>query len=399
MLAFCFPGQGSQRPGMGAPWIDHPSWELVADASDAAGRDIGSLLLHADEDELRHTRNAQLATCTLSLVVLDAVERTGLIPGLAAGHSLGEYSALIATGAVGFEDGMRLVAARGEAMQEAAAARPGTMAVVLGLDIDQCHEACARATGTNPAAGVWVANDNAPGQVGIAGTVEGVAAAGEIAKELGAKRVMAIPVGGAFHTPLMAPAQEQLRKALAEVRFNDADVPVVTNVDAKSHRHAVRWAEFLTRQLCSPVRWRESLSELGAMGASMLVEIGPGNVLTGLAKRGLPGVKARSVATPDDVDALLEAIAPVAHLTNAAPIAEGEHLAMRERLVVSPAAGVFAPASVGTAVGAAVEVGGLLGTVADVDVRSAFAGTLQGMLAVDGERLIEGQPVAWLMGG
>src|SRR5579884_3813009 len=134
MLIFIFPGQGSQRPGMGSAWVDHPSWELVNDASEAAGRDVARLLLEAEKEELTQTRNAQLATFTLSLVILDAVERLGLEPAMCAGHSLGEYSALVASGAISFEDGVRLVSERGEAMQAASEENPGTMAAVLGLD-------------------------------------------------------------------------------------------------------------------------------------------------------------------------------------------------------------------------------------------------------------------------
>ena len=161
MLAFTFPGQGSQRQGMGTAWTAHPSWELVAEASEEAGRDVGRLLLEADDTELRATRNAQLTTYVLSLVVLDAVERVGLAPAMCAGHSLGEYTALTATGTLSFADGVRVVTARGEAMQEAADDNPGTMAAVLGLDDDDADAACRRADGD-----VWVANFNAPGPGG-----------------------------------------------------------------------------------------------------------------------------------------------------------------------------------------------------------------------------------------
>jgi [acyl-carrier-protein] S-malonyltransferase len=394
VLVFTFPGQGSQRHGMGAPWVDHPSWELVDDAGEAAGRDIARLLLEADQDELTVTSNAQLATFTLSMVVLDAIERTGLAPAAAAGHSLGEYSALVAVGALPYDQGVRLVAERGDAMAEAALDRPGTMAAVLGLEVEQVDIACRRAD-----AEVWIANDNAPGQVVIAGDAAGVEAAGVIAKELGAKRVMPFPVGGAFHTPLMAPARVRLRKALAETRFSPGDIPVVANVDAQVHTAAEDWPSLLSAQLCSPVRWRQTLSELGAMGVSQLVEVGPGGVLTGLAKRGLPGVSARSVATPADVDGLLEFMAPTAHLSDHPLLNDGEHLFVRERLVVSPAAGVFTPLPEVTGVGSMIVVGELLGTVNGVEVRSPFRGSLQGMLALDDERVTEGQPIAWLLAG
>ncbi|MGH2474527.1 MAG: ACP S-malonyltransferase, partial [Candidatus Limnocylindrales bacterium] len=200
MLAFTFPGQGSQRPGMGRPWADHESWELVDEASDVVGRDIGKLLLDADAEELRDTRNTQLTMYVSSLMVLDAVERLGIDAGFCAGHSLGEYTALAATGAIEFSDGVLLVAERAAAMHDAGLARPGTMSAVLGLDDDQVEVACRRADDE-----VWVANFNAPGQVVIAGSHAGIEAATEHAKALGAKRVMSLPVAGAFHTPFMTP--------------------------------------------------------------------------------------------------------------------------------------------------------------------------------------------------
>jgi len=299
MLVFTFPGQGSQRPGMGAPWVDHPSWELVAAASTAVDRDVASLLLTADQDELTQTRNAQLACFTLSMVVLDAIRRKGMAPAGAAGHSLGEYSALVAVGALGFDDGVRLVAERGEAMQLAAQERPGTMAAVLGLDVEQCWAACHQTD-----AEVWVANDNAPGQVVIAGDPGAVTSAGEIARQLGAKRVMGFPVGGAFHTPFMTSARSHLEKAIAGCSFSDSEVPVVANVDAAAHRMAGEWPALLSAQLTSPVLWRQTMSELGSLDATQVVEVGAGGVLTGMTKRGLPGVTAAGAGTPEDVDKL-----------------------------------------------------------------------------------------------
>ena len=183
MLAFTFPGQGSQKPGMGQPWVDHPSWELVADASDVAGRDVAKLLLDADADELKLPRNTQLATFMLSMVVLDAVERVGISPAMAAGHSLGEYTALTATGSVSFEDGVQIVTIRGEAMQAAADQNPGTMIALLGIEEDDADAACRRADGD-----AWVANYNAPGQVVIAGEAGAIAcmAAGPVAAAMAA---------------------------------------------------------------------------------------------------------------------------------------------------------------------------------------------------------------------
>ncbi|MHB8295129.1 MAG: ACP S-malonyltransferase [Acidimicrobiales bacterium] len=415
-----FPGQGSQRPGMGRAWVDHPSFELVSDASDVAGRDLAHLLLTAEADELKRTRNAQLAVFVLSLVVLDAVERLGIAPTSCAGHSLGEYSALTATGALGFEDATSLVTERAEAMQEAADNRPGTMAAVIGIDDDDADAACRRAESE-----VWVANYNAPGQVVIAGSAEGVAAAAEVARELGAKKVVALPVGGAFHTEMMAPARHRLRKALMAVRFDDPEVPVIANVDATPHQSAASWPSLLSAQLCSPVRWRQVVTRSAASGESVFVEMGPGGVLTGLAKRCLAGsgALATQVSVPDDLDRLVQALAhrdrPIS------PADHGEHLYVSERLVLSPAAGIWQPVeatqSLGPAAAAAertaaakpstgpgpasvpeprlVRVGDQIGSAGAAEVRTSFPGALMGLLVLPGERVSAGQPVAWVRTG
>jgi [acyl-carrier-protein] S-malonyltransferase len=387
MLAFTFPGQGSQRPGMGRPWADHESWELVQEASEIAERDVARLLLDADAEELRDTRNAQLTTFVSSLMVLDAAERLGIEPSFCAGHSLGEYTALTASGVLGFDEGVRLVCERADAMHQAGIDNPGTMAAVLGLDDDQVEIACRRAD-----ADVWVANFNAPGQVVIAGSTEGVAAASTHAKELGAKKVMPLPVSGAFHTPFMTPARDRLRKAIAEANPRDCEVPVVSNVDALAHSEGSEWSSLLSAQLGSPVRWKHCLLTLAELGVTDLAELGPGGVLTGMAKRTLDGARTISVATPEDLDKLIEwvsATAPVAQQH------EGEHLFAVERLVVSPAAGVFTPVG-GIADGTLLEVGTVLGHIGEAEVRSPFAGVLQSYIAVDGERVTLRQPIAWL---
>ncbi|MGH9118492.1 MAG: ACP S-malonyltransferase [Acidimicrobiales bacterium] len=386
MIAFTFPGQGSQKPGMGRAWVEHPSWELVGEASATAGRDVGWLLTEAGADDLRQTRSSQLATFVLSLVVLDAVERLGVEPARFAGHSLGEYTALAAAGAVEFTDAIRLVVERGEAMQQAAEARTGTMAAVLGLDDDDVEIACHRAVDN-----VWVANYNAPGQVVIAGDPAAIAAAGGFAKELGARRVMGLDVGGAFHTPFMAPARDLLTKALDEVDVRNSDVPVISNVDAQPHSQADEWATLLAAQLCSPVRWRQALHNLDRSGVTTFIELGPGTVLTGLARRTVTGARAHSVATPDDLDRLLDAL--TGHQPDVG--AEGEHLFMTERMVVSPSAGIFVP-DPALAPGEPLTVGRRLGSVAGDEVVSPFDGTLMGVLAKDGERVMTHQPVAWL---
>jgi [acyl-carrier-protein] S-malonyltransferase len=373
---------------MGRPWTEHESWELVEEASDVSGRDVGRLLLDADADELKDTRNAQLTTFVSSLMVLDAVERLGVEPSFCAGHSLGEYTALTATGALGFDDGVRLVVERAEAMHEAGQNNPGTMSAILGLDDELVEVACRRADSD-----VWVANFNAPGQIVIAGSAEGVAKAVAIAKELGAKKAMALPVSGAFHTPFMIPARDRLREAIASANPRDTEVPVISNVDAIAHDHGDEWASLLSAQLSSPVRWRQCLLTLNDLGVTGFAELGPGGVLTGMAKRTLEGTRTISVSTPDELDKFIEWV------NNAAPTGiqqhEGEHLFAVERLVVSPASGVFAPLT-SFQPGDRIAIGQTLGMIGDTPVVSVFEGILQSFIAVDGERVTLRQPIAWL---
>ncbi len=411
MLAFTFPGQGSQRSGMGHAWVEHPSWEVAAEASEIAGRDLTSLLLDAPMEELTQTANAQLSTFVMSLVVLDAVERLGLFPAACAGHSLGEYTALVASGALSLSDGTKLVIERGNAMQEAAVERPGTMAALIGISDGDAEAACQRAEDE-----VWVANFNAPGQVVIAGTEQGIATATERARELGAKKVLPIPVSGAFHTQLMLPARARLREMLDQVTFHSPEVPVVANVDARVHTDPAEWPGLLSSQLCSPVRWRQSLEALGGRGASVMAELGPGGVLTGLVRRTIPDVRGVTVGVPADLDKLMDTVAGTEEWTASAPAHQGEHLYTSERVIVSPTPGVFEPdvrlaalestalaeATAAPGSGAGAEPGSLLavgdrvGTVGLTDVRTPFAGILVRWLAVRGERVVEGQPVAWI---
>jgi [acyl-carrier-protein] S-malonyltransferase len=421
---------------MGAEWVTHPSWEVVDTISQATNTNVANLLCDTDQDTLTQTNNAQLATFTMSMVALDALLRVGLQPTLVAGHSLGEYSALVAAGVIGLDDGARLVLARGNAMRDAAAQQQGTMWAVLGLGDDLVETACREVGGD-----VWVANYNAPGQVIIAGTPEALEAAGARAKQLGAKRAVAISVGGAFHTPLMEPAREMLADALAQTRFAASDIDVVTNVDAALHAagSTTDWQALLNAQLCSPVRWHDSAVVMAAAGTSLLVEVGPGNVLCGLAKRSIPGVTAISAATPADLERIIDDVTHnrLAQTNSASPSVAAtqastrvanhsidkdpsvtsqvpapsnnttarietaphcEPLFMTERLIVSPAAGVFDPQTLAVDLQHAteVEVGSVLGTVAGTEVRSPFRGQLMGMLAMPGERVTVGQPIAWL---
>jgi [acyl-carrier-protein] S-malonyltransferase len=284
---------------MGVPWKGHPAWAVVERVSEASRRDVEGLLLDADADTLKATRNAQIAAFALALVAYEGARSSGLDAaaiGAMAGHSLGEYTALVAAGSLTVEAGAGLVAARADAMQAAADVNPGTMAAVLGLEPDLVARACEEVEGA------WPANDNAPGQVVVAGTFDGVAAAGEAAKSLGAKRVMALPVGGAFHSPLMAPAQERLDSSLESVSFDRAKLDVVANVDAVGHRDG--WPALLSRQLVSPVRWRESLVTLAGQGITHFVELGPGSELSGMVKRTVEGSHRANVGTPDDLEML-----------------------------------------------------------------------------------------------
>jgi [acyl-carrier-protein] S-malonyltransferase len=293
--AVMFPGQGSQKVAMGAAWVGTPSWEVVNAVSDVLHRDVASLLLEADATTLQATRNAQVAAFALGLVGLDAARRAGLTWDVAAGHSLGEYTALVAAGVLSVEEATRLVGERAEAMQSAADGSPGTMAAILALDAEAVAECCAEAPGA-----AWMANDNAPGQIVVAGTHEGVTVASAAAKERGGK-VLPLAVGGAFHTPLMSPAQERLDLALGTAPFADATAAVIANVDASVHRSGHDFRALLSAQLCSPVRWREGTIRMQEVGVTRVVELGPGGVLSGMVKRTAPSLSRVSAGTPDEV--------------------------------------------------------------------------------------------------
>lgn len=383
---------------MGAPWREHPSWEVVEEASLAAGRDIGHLLLDAGTEELTETRNAQLATFTFSLLVLDAVERLGIAPTRVAGHSVGEYSALAAGGILGFEESVQVVAERGEAMQAAADASPGIMSVISGTDADTVDIACRLADGE-----VWVANFNGLDETVIAGDAASVERAADLALHMGARRVTPVRVGGAFHTPFMAPARDRLRKMLTTTTFHDPDTPVVANVDGRFHSSGGDWRVLLSAQLCSPIRWYQSVLRLGGLADANLdaeqlfVELGPGDSLSVMIRRILPSVTTVKVSTPADLDVLVDAVSGNSALHAYAAGHQGELLYVSERVVISPAAGVFEPAAADSpGSGDRIEVGTLLGTVSGVEVLSPFAGTLKGRLAQPGERVQSGQPIVWL---
>lgn len=293
--AVVFPGQGSQRPGMATPWSAHAAFARWEEASDLLGRDVARLGTDADEDELREPDRCQLALFVHHVVVWEAWHAaTGVAPAAFAGHSLGEYDALVAAGALSFADAVTLVDARARATRAAADARPGTMAACLGFDVAEVRDACDRA-------GAFVANDNAPGQVVAAGPAEALAKVRELLTAGGGGgKVRDLEVGAAYHSPHMEPAVEALGAALDAASFADTAVPVVANVDARAHTAAGEWPRLLRDQVVSPVRWRETVATLATLGAGEVVELCASSVLSGLVKRTDGSLARHSVSTPDE---------------------------------------------------------------------------------------------------
>jgi [acyl-carrier-protein] S-malonyltransferase len=304
-VAVVFPGQGTQAPGMGAPWADHPAWKIVEQAEAALGEPLAPLLLDTPAEGLARTREAQLAVLCTSLVAWEAA-RPMLDDVVAfAGHSLGQVTALIASGALDLEDGVRFAARRAELTQAAADAHPGRMAALLGATVEQAEEACAAAP-----EGAWVANDNAPGQVVIAGTPEGVELALARAKEIGVRRATTLNVGGAFHTPLMNSARDGLVETLKNVTFATPSAPVVSNHDGVAYSDGDGWQGRLADHVTVPVRWRTSMETLATIGAASFIEVGHGSMIAGVAKRTVPDVTVVAAATPADCDQLFSLTHP-----------------------------------------------------------------------------------------
>jgi [acyl-carrier-protein] S-malonyltransferase len=280
--AFVFPGQGSQYVGMGKDLYEGNTLAkaLFSKADEILGFSLSKICFDGPEEELRQTKNTQPAIFLHSVVLFNLMKNRKF--EMAAGHSLGEYSALVAAGALTFEDGLKLVRLRGELMQQAGVEQPGTMAAIVGLDPRTVNGICVEAS----AAGiVQAANFNSPGQIVVSGSVMGVRKAMELAKTRGAKIVKELPVSGAFHSPLMESAQAGLKAALDRTDIRNAVVPVYANVTARPVRHADEIRSLLYRQLTSPVRWEESVAGMVADGATTFTEIGPGKVLQGLVKR------------------------------------------------------------------------------------------------------------------
>jgi [acyl-carrier-protein] S-malonyltransferase len=297
-IAVLFPGQGTQTPRMGEPWRGSPAWDIVERAETALDLPLSHLLLEATAEELSRTREAQLSVLLVSLLAWEAIRDQIEAPVAFAGHSLGQITALIASGALSLEDGVALAVARADCTQAAADTSPGRMAALIGADVDVAEKAC-------DGLDAWVANDNAPGQVVIGGTPEGLDAATVAAGDLGIRRVVKLNVGAAFHTPRMQGAADALAPFLATTPFGPPSAPVVSNADAQPYGGGDGWPRRLADHLISPVRWRSSMETLVGLGADTFYEVGPGNVLTGLAKRTVgSSVTLRSVTVP--TDALLE---------------------------------------------------------------------------------------------
>jgi [acyl-carrier-protein] S-malonyltransferase len=296
--AYIFPGQGSQYVGMGKDLYEGSAAakSLFDKADEVLGFSISSICFYGPEEELKQTKNTQPAIFLHSIVTFDLIKDKKF--EMTAGHSLGEYSALVAAGALTFEDGLKLVRLRGELMQQAGIEKPGTMAAVVGLDSKTVIEICSEAS---TAGVVQAANFNSPGQIVISGSANGVHKAMELAKSHGAKLVKELTVSGAFHSPLMESARMGLKSALDKTNINDARVPVYANVTAKPMRSSDDIRNMLFQQLTNPVRWEESVASMCADGAVAFTEIGPGKVLQGLVKRINSNVKINGIEKLSDI--------------------------------------------------------------------------------------------------
>ena len=300
-VAFVFPGQGSQYVGMGKELCAQfaAAKQVFAEADQALGFPLSELCYAGPEADLKLTEHTQPAILTASIAALRVLEsETALRPNFVAGHSLGEYSALVCAGALSFRDAVRVVRERGRLMQAAVPAGAGAMAVILGLDADTVAALCKEASGGEVVA---PANYNGGGQIAISGAKEAVARARALAEERGAKRVMDLPVSAPFHCELMRPAAEGLKKVLREVEVHPFSVGVVANVDAEVNLKPDRVKTLLIEQAVLPVRWEESMRKLDALGCRRALEIGPGKVLRGLIKRIVPQLAVDNFETPEDL--------------------------------------------------------------------------------------------------
>jgi len=305
-IAFVFPGQGAQAVGMGKDaYESSPVAKATYDRADEAlGYSISKLSFEGPEEELRQTANTQPALLATSVALLEMYKERGLKPDYVAGHSLGEYSALVAAGVLEFSDAVKLVRARGLYMEQAVPGGQGAMAAVLGAERAALQALCADITAAGTI--VELANVNCPGQIVVSGSTDGVAAVVERGKEAGAKRVIPLDVSGPFHSSLMQPAADKLAEALAQAEFRDAAVPVVANVHAKPVTSGAELRELLVKQVVSPVQWEDTIAYLIEQGVDTFVEIGSGTVLAGLIKKIDKSVRIVSVNSAEAASAAAE---------------------------------------------------------------------------------------------
>ena len=323
-VAFLFPGQGSQAVGMGADIFEtSPAARRVFESADEAlGIALSDLCFHGPDDVLRETINAQPAIVTVSLALLAALQASlnehasswssPLVPSYTAGHSVGEYAALVASGALQLQDALRLVRERGRLMHYEGTVCPGGMAAVIGMDEGPLEEVCQEATaqavanlagGAHPGQGrVSIANFNAPGQIVISGEQAALSAATELAKARGAKRVIPLPVSGAFHSPVMQPAAAGLAQAIDQTEVHDASIPIIGNMHARPLAKAQEIREELAQQIAAPVQWIRTIEYLAGAGVTTFLEIGPGQALTGMVKRIAKGVTTLNVSSGADIE-------------------------------------------------------------------------------------------------
>ena len=302
-VAFVFPGQGAQAVGMGKDAFEafEGSRRVFEQADEALGFALTDIIFNGPDDALKQTANTQPALLTVSVALLEALKGRGLTPDYVAGHSLGEYSALVAAGVLPFSDAVLTVRARGEYMEQAVPGGTGAMAAVLGAERDSLAALCSAVSAE--AGAVELANVNCPGQIVVSGTAAGVQAVVERGKEAGAKRVIPLEVSGPFHSSLMKPAAAKLADTLETVSFADASVPVIANVTAEPVTEGAAIRQLLVEQVYSPVLWEDSVQKLIALGVDTFVEIGSGNVLAGLIKKIDRNVKIISINSVQSLEA------------------------------------------------------------------------------------------------
>jgi [acyl-carrier-protein] S-malonyltransferase len=307
-IAFIFPGQGSQIVGMGKNLADQHSevQEFFTKADETLKSPLSKIIFEGPQEELTLTVNAQPALLTTSIAILEFFRKSGIKPDFVAGHSLGEYTALVASGALTFEEGVYAVRKRGEFMESAVPNGEGTMSAILGLD----RVILSQVTDEISESGfpVQLANLNCPGQIVISGSRKGVELAGEKAKQACAKRVIPLEVSGPFHSSLLKPAAAQLKVVLDEIEMKDAQIPVIANVTAKPMNDALVIKEKLIEQLYSPVLWEDSVQKMIDLGVDTFIEIGPGKVLSGLVKKVNRAAKTFSVSDEESANAVMEAL-------------------------------------------------------------------------------------------